>query len=491
MKRILVTVFVCLLAIPQIIAEDIPSRPEELKFPQLEYQPPDASGFRVTLDNGISVYLAEDRILPLISVGMNFKGGMYMEPAGKAGLASLTGSVWRTGGAGELSGAELDEELDFLAANLSTGIGATSGSVSLNLLSKDIDRGLELLMDVILNPRFDQDRLDKAKENVYAGMKRRNDRTPGIESREWQRLIYGEDFWMNRLPTKTSVESITRQELADFHRLFLNPQDIVLAVSGDFSREEMVVKLNSTIGKLAPKSDAVPQVPQPSFVPEPGVYLVDKKDVNQGRVSIGHIGYQRPFADEFDMAIANDVLGGGGFTARILSRVRSDEGLAYSAGSSFRLNNTIPGTFRASFQSKSSTCSRAADLILQLVDQIRKEGISDTELKTSQNSFIETFPNRFQSKFQTVNIFAQDELVGRPSDYWQEYRNRISQVTRESARSAADKYINPEKFIILVVGNIEEILKGHPDFPEITFEKMGKLVRIPLRDPMTQEPIIE
>ena len=191
------------------------------------------------------------------------------------------------------------------------------------------------------------------------------------------------------------------------------------------------------------------------------------------------------------MALANDVLGGGGFTAWILSRVRSDEGLAYSAGSNFRLNNTIPGTFRAYFQSKSSTCSRATDLILQLIEKLRNEGISDKELEISRNSFIQTFPNRFQSKFQTVALFAQGELFGRPSEYWQEYRDRVSKVTRESARNAAKKYIDPSKFVILVVGNIEEILKGHPDFPEITFEKMGNLIRLPMRDPMTLEPLSE
>jgi predicted Zn-dependent peptidase len=491
MKNLASTFFVLMLLIPTAAAEDIPSRPEKLNFPPLEYQPPEAGGFRVVLDNGIPAYLAEDRILPLISVGLNFRGGQYMEPAGKAGLASLTGTVWRTGGAGELTGPQLDEELDFLAANLSTGIGATTGSVSLNLLSKDIDRGLEILMDVLVRPRFGDERLDQARDDLLAAMKRRNDRTPSIEAREWQRLIYGDDFWMNRLPTKASVDSISRQDLVDFHELFLNPGDIVLSVSGDFDRQDMIKKLNATIGKLAPSNEQVPEVPQPTHAPEPGVYLIDKKDVNQGRVSMGHIGYKRPFEDEFDMDLANDILGGGGFTAWILSRVRSDEGLAYSAGSSWELNNTIPGTFRAFFQSKSSTCSRAADLILQLIDKLQTEGISQDELETSKNSFIQTFPNRFQSKFQTVNIFAQDELFGRPSEYWQEYRDRVSQVTTESARLAAQKYIDPGKFVILVVGNAEEILQGHPDFPEITFEKMGKITRLPLRDPMTLEPLSE
>jgi len=491
MKKLATSIFTFLTIFSLVLGEDLPARPEQLQFPPLEYQPPEPDQLRVELDNGIPVYIAEDRILPLITLGISFRGGKYMEPFGKEGLASLTGTVWRTGGAGNLSASELDEELDFLAANLMTGLGSTSGSVMLNLLSKDFDRGLELLMDVLTKPRFEQHRFSKAKDDFYASMKRRNDQTRAIESREWQRLIYGEDFWMNRLPTQASVESITHRDLVEFHRLLLNPKDIVIAVAGDFSRDEMIAKLNASLGRLQAAADPVPPVPQPHHSFEPGVYLVDKKDVNQGRVSIGHIGYKRPFEGEFDIAVANDVLGGGSFTSWIVSRVRSDEGLAYSAGSRFILGTTIPGAFRASFQSKSSTCARAADLILQLVDKLRNEGISREELETSRNSFIQTFPNRFQSKYQTVALFAEDELWERPSDYWRRYRDRIAQVTLESAKAAAQKYIDPDKFIILVVGNSEEILKGHPDFPDISFEKMGKVVRLPLRDPMTLEPLQE
>ena len=472
-----------------VFAGDIPDRPEKLNFPAISFKVPDADSLRVELVNGIPVYILEDRQFPLVSVQLYFRGGQYLEPVGKEGLADLTGTVWRTGGAGDLGPAELDEELDFLAARLGTSLGGTNGSVSLNLLSKDLDRGLQLFMDVLLRPRFDEARLAKSRDDLLAGMKERNDSTAAIEGREWSRLIYGGDYWINRLATKASVDSIQPADLIAFHERLLNPKDIVLAVVGDFDRSEMIARLNQTVGSIGDRGQIAPAVPQPSHAVKPGVYLVDKPEVNQGRVSIGHLGLLRPVPEEFSLTVGNDILGGGGFTSWIMSRVRSDEGLAYSAGSSFGINNTYPGTFRAYFQSKSSTCARAAQISIDLMKKLRDEGVGQEELNTSRNSFVQTFPNRFESAVQTVALFASDELVGRPHEYWTEYRDNVSRVDQASIESAARTFIHPDQLVILVVGNVEEILKGHPDHPEASFQNFGELTRIPLRDPMPLEPI--
>jgi len=424
-KRILMPIaFLCTILVA--FAAEVPDRPEELKFPPISFSVPDADSLRVELDNGIPVYILEDRQFPLVTVQLYFRGGQYLEPAGKEGLADLAGSVWRTGGAGDLSPNELDEEVDFLAARLGTSLGGTTGSVSINLLSKDLDRGLQLFMDVLLQPRFDESRLAKAKEDLLAAMKQRNDSTAAIEGREWSRLLYGEDYWLNQLPTKTSVDSIQRADLVAFHNRLLNPEDIVVAVAGDFDRADMIARLNRTVGTIGDRGEVAPEVPQPTHAIKPGVYVVDKPEVNQGRVSIGHMGLIRPVSGEFSLTVGNDILGGGGFTSWIMSRVRSDEGLAYSAGSSYGINNTYPGTFRAYFQSKSSTCAQAAQISIELIKKLRDQGVGKDELETSKNSFIQTFPNRFESAIQTVALYAGDELVGRPHSYWTDYRENYS-----------------------------------------------------------------
>lgn len=488
--RVLTTVLVAAMGAGTVaFAQEIKARPEQLTYPSLTYTVPDAKALRATLANGIPVYIAEDRLLPLVAVQVYFRGGRYLEPAGKEGVAGLTATVWRTGGAGALDPKQLDEELDFLAAQLSTGIGDVTGSVTLNLLAKDVDRGLALLMDVLRAPRFDQARLAKAKEDMLSDMKRRNDDAADIEEREWNRLIYGDDYWVNRLATRGSVDGITRDDLVAFQRRLAEPVNMVVAVSGDFQRADMLARLDKTLGAWKEKGQAVPAVPQPGAGAAPGVYLVDKPDVNQGRVSIGHLGARRPVADEAAMMVANDILGGGGFTAWMMLRIRSDEGLAYGAYSNFEFGDLYPGDFRAYYQSKSSTCIRAARLTLDLVNKIRTEDVAAKELDTSRSSFIETFPRTFETRAKTVSRYALDDLVGRPHEFWTTYRDRMRAVTAADVKAAASARLAPEKLVVLVVGNVAEILKGHPDYPDLKLDMFGKLNRVPLRDPMTLQPM--
>jgi predicted Zn-dependent peptidase len=472
-------------------AGDIPPRPEQLAFPTLTFAVPAAEPLRVTLANRIPAYVAEDRMLPLVAIQVLFRGGQYLEPAGKEGVAELTGTVWRTGGAGALDAKALDEELDFLAAQLSTSVHETTGTVTLNILAKDIDRGLALLLDVLRSPRFEEARLAKAKQDLLADMQRRNDDSADIEGREWNRLIYGDGYWLNRLATKASVEGITRADVAAFHARLANPANFIVAVAGDFERPAMIAKLNATLGSWRVSGPAVPPVPQPDAGAKPSVYLVNKPDVNQGRVSVGHLGSRRPVADEFAFRVANDILGGDGFAAWLMQRVRTAEGLAYGAYSSTGIADVYPGSFRAEFQSKSSTCARATQVALELMRDLRAGKASDKDLVTSKNSFIETLPRTFESKFKTVTRFASDEVNGRPRDYWQRYRAGIAAVTLKNVADAATAHVHPDQLVILVVGNIDDILKGHPDHPEAKFERFGTLARVPLRDPMTLQPLAQ
>jgi len=472
-------------------AADIPPRPEQLTYPGLTFNVPDAKAMRVELANGVPVYLAEDRLLPLVTIQVHFRGGRYLEPAGKEGLAGLTGTVWRSGGAGTLDAKALDEELDYLAAQLSTSVGPATGMVSLNLLSKDLDRGLALLLDVLQRPRFDEARLATAKDELIAEMKRRNDDSGDIEDREWNRLLYGDDHWINRLPTKPSVDGVSRDDLVAFQKRLAVPANLVISAAGDFDRKALIAKLDATIGAWKPAGERVPPVPQPTASAKPGVYVVDKPDVNQGRVSIGHLGAKRPLADEAALMVANDVFGGGGFTAWMMQRVRSDEGLAYSAYADYGVGDLLVGDFRAYFQSKSATCARAAQLTRELMDKLLRGEVSDKELATSKTSFIETFPRTFESKLRTVTRFATDELVGLPHEHWTTYRQRMAAVDAAAVRAAAQKHIRPDQLIVLVVGNVDDIMKGSPDHPEASIAKFGAITKLPLRDPMTLKPLAE
>ncbi len=471
----------------QEAAAPIPMHPRELKYSPLDYTPPKASAYRHLLANGAAGYFVEDHELPLINISVTVRTGSYLDPAGKAGLASAVGSQLRAGGTARNRAEDFDEEADFLAAAISSFAGAASGTASINFLSKDLDRALELFFDMLRHPAFQQDRLDLYKSQQLQQMERRNDRTDEIESREWNRLLRGEKHFTNNYSTRDSLSSITREDLAAFHKKYYQPANFILAVSGDFRTEEMKQKLDKAMAGWTSSGEAVPPVPGPDFEPVPGVYMVDKTDVNQGRVSMGHVGIMRGNPDEFAVEMMNEILGGGGFTSRITNRIRSDEGLAYDAGSSFEPGIYYPGVYRAGFQSKSSTAAQAARIVLDEMDRIRREPVSEEELNTVKNNAIEVFPRYFATASAVAGTFANDEFTGRDPGYWDKYRDRIRAVTADDVLRAAKEYLRPEKMVILAVGHVEDMLKGNPEKPEFSFRKIsgGKIQSIPLPDPQT------
>jgi predicted Zn-dependent peptidase len=469
---------------------DIVSHPDQLKYPQLVYEPPKRAKYRQVLSNGAVAYMVEDHTLPLITVSVLVRAGSYLEPADKTGLASLVGSQMRAGGTTTKKAEDYDEEADFLAAQINSFMGSTQGNATVNSLSKDIDKALELFFDMLKNPAFQEDRLNLAKTQILQGLERRNDNTSAIEGREWSRLMYGDNHFSTRQTTKASIENITRDDMIAFHKKYFHPGNFIFAVSGDFNTNEMKTKLEKAMSGWAVNKEPVAQIPKPTHTPVPGLYVVNKSDVNQARVSIGHLGSTRDNPDFAAIEIMDDILGGGGFTSRITSRVRSDEGLAYSAGSNFGLGTYYPTSFNAFFQSKSSTAAQGIDIVIQEINRIRTEKVKPEELNTSINQFVETFSLSFASAGQIAGTFAQDEYTNRPADYWDKYRERIKAVTADDVLRVAQKYLQPDKLVILIIGNIDDVTKGNLDKPQykiVAFAKDGKVNTIPLPDPLTMK----
>lgn len=479
---------VTLLPAAPAAAQAIPDHPDKLAFQPIAFQPPVAKDHRMVLKNGMVVYIAEDRALPLVNIALSVRVGSWLEPAGKEGIAGLTGSQMRRGGTKSLTAEQLDERLDFLAAQVSTGIGPTSGSASLNCLSDNLDEALALFVEMLRQPRFQEDRLALAKEQALQQMKKRNDDSADIEAREWGVLLYGDDHFTNRFTTESSVKGIAREDLLGFHRRFFHPANMIAAVSGSFSRAEMIRKLERAFAGWPWPKAQVPPVPMTFGPAAPGLYRVEK-DVNQGRVSIGLPTVWRDSPDVYALEVMNEILGGSGFTSRITKTVRSNEGLAYSAGSGLSFGVFYPGRFRAGFQSKSRSVPYATSLVLEEIRKIREGSVTPEELDTIKNNIVQTFPSSFSSKAQSMAIFASDEYTKRDPDWWATYRDRIKAVTAADVQRVAREHLVPEKMIVLVVGNQAEIDLGDEKH-EVTLAQLapgGKVTSLPLRDPMTMK----
>jgi zinc protease len=480
---------VCLaLAAASLPAQDIPKSPDQLRFEPIAFEPPRAEDSRVVLKNGMVVFIAEDRALPLVNISITLRAGSWLDPAGKEGLAGLVGSLIRRGGTRSLTAEELDERLDFLAAQAFTGMGDTSGSAGLNCLSDNLGDALSVFVEMLREPRFQPDRLALAQEQALQQMKKRNDDSADIEGREWNVLLNGESHFTNRFTTESSLRSITRDDLVAFHRKWVHPANMIAAVSGSFDRAEMLKRLEGAFAGWPGAKPDVPAIPGTVTPAPPGLYRI-QKDVPQGRVSMGLTGVMRDDPDTYALEVMNEILGGSGFSSRITTTVRSNEGLAYSAGSAISFGAFYPGRFRAAFQSKSRTVPFAAELVLDEIRKIREEPVTADELETIQDSLVQTFPSAFASKAQQMGIFASDEYTGRDPSYWRTYRERIRAVTAADVQRVAREHIVPEKMILLVVGNLPEIEQGDPKHP-VTLASLapqGRVVDLPLRDPMTMK----
>jgi zinc protease len=263
---------------------------------------------------------------------------------------------------------------------------------------------------------------------------------------------------------------------------------MIASVAGAFSRDEMIRKLEAAFAGWPGTKPSVPPVPSEIATARPGLYRIEK-DIPQGRVTLGLPAVRRDSPDIYALEVMNEILGGSGFTSRITRTVRSNEGLAYQAGSGLRFGIYYPGVFRAVFQSKSRSVARAAGLVLEEIRKVREGEVTAEELDTVKRNLIETFPSNFASKAQSMAIFAADEYTGREATFWPAYRDRIRAVTAADVLRVARTHLAPERIVILVVGNQKEIDLADDKTRQRLAELAagGNVVVLPLRDPLTMK----
>ncbi|MBN2136501.1 MAG: insulinase family protein [Sedimentisphaerales bacterium] len=429
----------------------------KLKYPKLgTIEIPEVT--RRTLPNGVRLFALEDHELPLITIFARIRTGSVYEPAGKIALASITGEVMRTGGTQAKTGDQLDEELEAMAASVETSIGLNSGSASLSAMKENFDQALEIFADVLMNPAFREDKIQLAKMQRRSAIARRNDNVRAVAGREFEKLIYGPQSIYARHAEYATIDNITRDDLVEFHSKFFAPNNMMIAVCGDFDTEQIVRKIEKAFENWKKIDLNFPDIPKVAYDFNKTVNQIRKDDVNQSNIYLGHIGGLMSDPDYFALVVMNKILGGG-FTGRLFKNVRSRQGLAYSVFGAYSANYDFPGLFYVGCQTKSASTVHAIEAMIAEIEKIRQAEVTDEELALAKESFLNSFVFNFDTKGEIVNRLMTYEYFGYPADFLMKTKENVENITKADILRVAKKHLRPGSVRILAVGRPEDFDK--------------------------------
>jgi predicted Zn-dependent peptidase len=449
--------------------------PRQMQFPTVEFNPPEPE--RMVLENGLVVYLLEDHELPLVTVSAIMKTGAWLDSSDKVGVAALTGVVMRTGGSARMSAEAVDEELEQLAASLTIGVGRQSGTASLDVMKKDLKKGLQIFADLIRTPAFDPSRVELAKLQALEGIRRRQDSPGSVVSREFVKLLYGVEHPTARETTVESVRKIAREDLVEFHRRTVHPNGMILGVTGDFDKPAMVALLRELFGDW-PKGN-VPELKIPE-VPEGEARLAAvrfvNKDTTQTHLRVGHLTLRENDPDYVALAIVNDILGGSSFRSRLFNDVRTKRGLAYAVGSRINTGTHDQGVWLMRAETKLASTQEVIGRFVANVERMRTELVTDQELAEAKEAYVNSFVFSFASPSAIVSRLMELEYDGLPKDFLQQLREKVLKLTKEELLAAAKRHLRPDRLKIIAVGPGEalpRLLSGFGEVKEIKLAPEG------------------
>ncbi|MGA3082606.1 MAG: pitrilysin family protein, partial [Terracidiphilus sp.] len=451
---------------------------EQIPVPKLhDFKP--HQPVRIELKNGIVIFLQEDHELPFVSGSVAIPGGSREEDAGKTGLVALYGQAWRTSGTAKIGGDALDDLLEAKAAHIETAGDVDSTALSWDSLKGDSDQVFSLAMDLLFHPQFSAEKLELAQQQVATGIVRRNDDEEEIAGRESSKLVYGADSPYAKQPELATIGAVTLDDLKAWHDRTLTGK-LIVAISGDFDPTAMEAKLRAAFEGLPPaKPDPVRR---DLFAdPKPGVWFIDKEDVNQSNVEIVGLGTDRRNPDVPALAVMNEILGGG-FASRLFQKVRTELGLAYSVGGGYGFAYDHPATFHAMVLTKSVSTVDATKAALAEIAGLTTRPFTDEELARAKDNILNSFLFRYDTREKVLAERVKLEFYGYPADYLETYKSALEKVTVADLNRVARKYIHPDKLAILVVGNGPEIKPGLDEL------KLGPVQPIDITIPMPKQP---
>ncbi len=447
-KKYIISSVLCVLLAHSAAAFAQKNPKDSFDFPKLnEIQMPKVE--QISLKNGMRLFLVEDRDYPTIDMRAMIKSGSVYEPADLTGLASITGQVWRSGGTEKMTGDQIDQKLETMAASIETGIGLTSGFASVSMLKENLDEVLEIFADILMNPVFDEEKIELSKVTMRSAISRRNDQVAQIADREFTKLVYGAKSPYARHSEYETIDAVTREDIIGFYKKFASPENIMLTVWGDFRAKDIRKKIEKAFSGWKNTGIAAPPLPSVKADYQYSVNYVHKPDIDQSNIAIGHIGGMRNNPDFAAIQVMNRILS----WERLFKKIRTDEGLAYSVWGNYGMNYQTPGVFSIGAQTKSQSTVYAIELMIAEMKKLMNEPVTDEELQKSKDQYLNSYVFDFDSKAKIVNRMMTLAYYAYPLDFNDAFIRQIENVTKEDIQRVAQKYLKPDKIHILVVGN--------------------------------------
>jgi zinc protease len=435
----------------------MPSHPSKIAYPPLGWKVPLGEPYRQVLDNGIVAYIAEDHSLPYFELTGSIHYGAICDVADKEGISSLMTGLMRLGGTVAYNADTLDAIIDLYALHVSVSVSDTRVSFSCGCLSEYMDTCLYILSQVLFHPAFEEKKVKKQTSIYLESVAHRFDNPDPVLDAAYEKAMY-KDGQNSRIPFPESVGRITRRDLIELHKKVFRTENMIIAAAGSFDRAALAHKLAA----LFPKASALAvdtAYPVIAVKPLAKCVLVNKP-ISQSYIRMGLPLFKRPNDDFYAVQVLNMILGGEGFTSRLGTKVRSDEGLAYVVYSSAGSNYFFPATICIEFHTKNETASRAMALSLEEIKKIRASGITDDELTHAKKELIDGFPSMFRSPADIVDNYADNEFLKRPPDHFAKYPDRINALTKADILAAAKKYLDPANITFTVVGDTSAVFKA-------------------------------
>lgn len=404
--------------------------------------------------DGLILLHSERDNIPVVRISLLIKVSPVNEPVERAGLASITADLLLEGTASR-SSEEISEEIDFIGADLGASIDTDYTTISLAVLKRDIEKGFELFSDILLNPVFPGTEIKRLKELTKGSLKLREEDPGFIAGRRFRERVFG-DHPYGRLTegTPETIDSITREDILGFYKEYYRPGNSILSVVGDISYDEINMMMQRY---LSGWSDGA-AIERPSYkspeIREKSVITVDR-DLTQANIILGHIGMERSNPDYYAVSVMNYILGSGGFASRLMNRIRDDLGLAYSIHSYFS-SDLEKGVFQAEVQTRNESAKRVIDLMIKEIRRIQEEPVSDEELSDAKSFLTGSFPRRLDTMGKIANFLTLTEFYGLGMDYDRKYMGYINSITKEDVLRAAKEYLDPDRYVLVVVADIEK-----------------------------------